>query len=263
MNNLPISGEIPFISLQQVCRQYSSGAGGLQPTDLNLYSAQRVGLVGCSGAGKSTLLKLLLALEAADAGHILCQGEEIRPAPVHRLRWYRRLVQYVPQDAHASLNPRHRVVELITAPLRQLGPRQDWGIAAERALRQVELDESLLYVRAGQLSGGQAQRVALARAIALKPRFLLADEPVSGLDLPLRQQIIALLDQIARQQNMGMLLVSHDISLVAALCQRTLVMASGVIVEDRPTHELLHAPRHSATRRLIDAIPLLPSFFQH
>lgn len=82
-------------------------------------------------------------------------------------------------------------------------------------------------------------------------------------DLTLRQQIIALLDQIARQQNMGMLLVSHDISLVAALCQRTLVMASGVIVEDRPTHELLHAPRHSATRRLIDAIPLLPSFFQH
>lgn len=171
MNNMPMSGEMPFISLQQVCRQYSSGAGGLQPTDLNLYSAQRVGLVGCSGAGKSTLLKLLLALEAADAGHILCQGEEIRPAPVHRLRWYRRLVQYVPQDAHASLNPRHRVVELITAPLRQLGPRQDWGIAAERALRQVELDESLLYVRAGQLSGGQAQRVALARAIALKPRF--------------------------------------------------------------------------------------------
>lgn len=259
MNSMPVNAALPFISLQQVSRQYSSGAGGLKPTDLNLYPEDRVGLVGCSGAGKSTLLKLLLALEAPDTGHIMCQGEEIRPAPVHRLRWYRRLVQYVPQDAHASLNPRHTVAELITAPLRQLTPPQDWGIAAERALRQVELDEGLLYARPGQLSGGQAQRVALARAIALKPRFLLADEPVSGLDLPLRQQIIALLDQIARRQNMGMLLVSHDISLVAALCQRTLVMAAGVIVEDRPTHELLHTPRHSATRDLIGAIPSLPS----
>jgi peptide/nickel transport system ATP-binding protein len=154
------------------------------------------------------------------------------------------------------------VAELIIAPLRQLAPSQDLGITAERALRQVELEERLLYIRPGQLSGGQAQRVALARAIALQPRFLIADEPVSGLDLPLRQQIISLLDRIARQQNMGMLLVSHDISLVAALCQRTLVMECGAIVEDRPTAELLNSPRHAATRDLIAAIPSLPTLFQ-
>nr|WP_262208361.1 ABC transporter ATP-binding protein [Serratia proteamaculans] len=262
MNGMSVSRTLPFISLQQVCRQYSAKSGGLKPTDLNLYPEDRVGLVGCSGAGKSTLLKLLLALEAPDAGHILCQDTAIRPAPAHRLRWYRRLVQYVPQDAHASLNPRHTVAELIIAPLRQLAPSQDLGVTAERALRQVELEEHLLYVRPGQLSGGQAQRVALARAIALQPRFLIADEPVSGLDLPLRRQIISLLDRIARQQNMGMLLVSHDISLVAALCQRTLVMECGAIVEDRPTAELLHSPRHAATRDLIAAIPSLPPLFQ-
>lgn len=259
---MSVSGTLPFISLQQVCRQYSAQSGGLKPTDLNLYPKDRVGLVGCSGAGKSTLLKLLLALEAPDAGHIHCQGVVIRPAPAYCLRWYRRLVQYVPQDAHASLNPRHTVAELIIAPLRQLAPSQDLGIAAERALRQVELDERLLYVRPGQLSGGQAQRVALARAIALKPRFLIADEPVSGLDLPLRRQIVSLLDQIAHRQNMGLLIVSHDISLVAALCQRTLVMACGVIVEDRPTGELLRNPRHTATRELITAIPSLPALYQ-
>lgn len=115
MNGMSVSRTLPFISLQQVCRQYSAQSDGLKPTDLNLYAEDRVGLVGCSGAGKSTLLKLLLALEAADAGHIHCQGAAVRPAPAHRLRWYRRLVQYVPQDAHASLNPRHTVAELIIA----------------------------------------------------------------------------------------------------------------------------------------------------
>jgi len=260
MSHLPVNAALPFISLQNVCRQYASASGGLSPTALNLYAEERIGLVGCSGAGKSTLLKLLLALDAPDYGHIFCQGTAIRPASVRRLRWYRRLVQYVPQDAHASLNPRHTVAELIIAPLRQLGLPQDPGITAERALRQVELDEHLLYARPGQLSGGQAQRVALARAIALQPRFLLADEPVSGLDQPLRQQIINLLDRIARQQRMGMLLVSHDISLVAALCHRTMVMDRGTIVEDRPTHDLLQSPRHVATRTLIAAIPSLPPF---
>ncbi|CAI0810856.1 ABC transporter ATP-binding protein [Serratia quinivorans] len=259
---MSISGTLPFISLQQVCLRYSSQSDGLKPTDLNLYPGERVGLVGCSGAGKSTLLRLLLALDTADVGHILCQGNAIRPTSMSQLRWYRRLVQYVPQDAHASLNPRHTVAELIIAPLRQLAPSQDLSIAAERALRQVELDEDLLHARPGQLSGGQAQRVALARAIALQPLFLIADEPVSGLDLPLRQQIIGLLDKITRQQNMGMLLVSHDISLVAALCQRTLVMACGAIVEDRPTDELLRSPRHTATCELLAAIPSLPALYQ-
>ncbi|MEX3175558.1 ATP-binding cassette domain-containing protein, partial [Serratia quinivorans] len=128
------------------------------------------------------------------------------------------------------------------------------SIAAERALGRVEWGDHRIPARPGKLSGGESQRGALGRGIALQPRFLIADEPVSVLDLPLRQQIVGLLDKITRQQNMGMLLVSHDISQVATLCQRTLVMAGGVIVEDRPTDELLRSRRHAAACDLLAAI---------
>ncbi|WP_279027086.1 ABC transporter ATP-binding protein [Gibbsiella quercinecans] len=251
--------EMPFISMQNVSRRYSPQAIGVAGINLNIYADECIGLVGCSGAGKSTLLKLLLALETADGGHIHCQGQLLEAARPRRLREYRRLVQYVPQDAHASLNPRHTVAQLIAAPLRQLAPQENAQAITERVLEQVELAPRLAHARPNELSGGQAQRVALARAIALQPRFLLADEPVSGLDLPLRQQMIALLRRLTQQQKMGMLIVSHDISLVAALCQRTLVMDRGAIVEDRPTHALLQHPQHAATHALIAAIPQLPT----
>lgn len=247
-----------FISLQGVSRSFGTRHPGLRACNLNLRAKECVGLVGCSGAGKSTLLKLLLALDHCDNGRIFCQGQQIIPASSAKLRWYRRLVQYVPQDAHASLNPRHNVAQLIAEPLRQLTSKRNLAPRVEWALRQVELDGQLLHARPGELSGGQAQRVALARAIAPQPRFLLADEPVSGLDLPLRQQIISLLANISQRQEMGLLVVSHDLSLVSRLCQRTLVMDHGVIVEDRPTAELLRTPRHCATQALIAAIPSVP-----
>ncbi|EFE95046.1 ABC transporter ATP-binding protein [Serratia odorifera] len=247
-----------FISLQNVSRLYDGHKTGLWPCNINLRADECVGLVGCSGAGKTTLLKLLLALDACDGGRIVCQGQPIAAATGSKLRWYRRLVQYVPQDAVASLNPRHNVAQLIAEPLRQLTDAGNVASRVAQALRQVELDDRLMQARPGELSGGQAQRVALARAMVVQPRFLLADEPVSGLDLPLRRQIITLLASLAERQKMGMLIVSHDISLVSALCQRTLVMDQGRIVEDRPTAELLQAPRHTATQALIAAIPPVP-----
>ncbi|MEQ4953410.1 ABC transporter ATP-binding protein, partial [Klebsiella oxytoca] len=111
--------------------------------------------------------------------------------------------------------------------------------------------------RAGSLSGGQAQRVALARALIIQPDFLLADEPVSGLDLPLREQIKSLLLRVTEENRMGLLIVSHDISMLAGLCDRTLVMEAGKIIEDRPTLEMLHLPHHPHTRQLLDAVPAL------
>lgn len=122
---------------------------------------------------------------------------------------------------------------------------------------QVGLSTTLLDRVAGQLSGGQAQRVALARALMVQPEFLVADEPVSGLDLPLREQIKTLLQQVTKQNKMGLLMVSHDISMLAGLCDRMLVMDGGCIIEDRPTAEVLASPQQPHTARLLQAVPAL------
>lgn len=225
---------------------------------LQLQAGERVALIGASGSGKSTLLKLMLGLLDASHGEVLCQQHPVKPAPVRALRWYRRQVQYIAQDPATTLDPRFTVAATIAEPVRQLTGVAPTPQQLQQALEQVHLDSQLLTRRCATLSGGQAQRVAIARAIAVQPRFLLADEPVSGLDLPLRQQISELLAEIASQQQMGLLVVSHDLAPVSRLCQRVLVMHDGEIVEDAPTPQLLRYPQHSATRRLLDAIPRLP-----
>ncbi|AIR68034.1 ABC transporter ATP-binding protein [Dickeya fangzhongdai] len=261
--------EAPFLQLHQVSHHYrtagvftrrTAATLSLQHVSLDLHAGERVALVGASGCGKSTLLKILLALEPPTRGTVHCQGREVRPARVSRLRWYRRLVQYIPQDPAGSLAPHASVFALIAEPLRQLGMTENLKQTVCEVLEQVDLPLTLLHQRAESLSGGQAQRVAIARAIALRPAFLLADEPVSGLDLPLRQQVTTLLDTLSRRHGMGLLLVSHDLSVVAALCQRVLVMYNGSLVEDRPLPDLLAEPFHFHTQALLAAVPTLPAF---
>lgn len=230
----------------------------MRDVTLALHPGERVGLVGRSGSGKSTLLRALLAIERPDAGEVTCQCLPVRPASVAALRWFRRAVQYIPQDPAASLDPRMTVEGLVTEPLIRLHVGCDHVQRAQEALDQVGLGARFFRRRPGELSGGQAQRVAIARAIATRPGYLLADEPVSGLDLPVRAQVVAVLKRLSEEGGMGLLIVSHDLSVVAALCHRTLVMDDGTIVEDRPTRELLRDPRHPMTRELIEAVPPLP-----
>lgn len=261
----------PFLAVRQVTHHYPlPGTRFWQTTQyhcalhnvtLSLNKGEHVGLVGASGAGKSTLLKILLGLETPDSGGVSCQGRAVVPASTAALRWYRRLVQYVPQDPASTLAPNKTVAQSIAEPLHFLGHGAPSISVLQRALDDVALPASLLHQRVGTLSGGQAQRVAIARALALRPAFLIADEPVSGLDLPLREQITALFSQLAQQHDMGMLLVSHDISTVAALCQRVLVMHEGQIVEDRPRSALLSTPAHPHTQALLAAIPTLPDCY--
>ncbi|MBX9444942.1 ABC transporter ATP-binding protein [Dickeya chrysanthemi] len=259
----------PFLQLHRISHQYRAAGGfmrratvtpTLQHVSLDLHAGERVALVGASGSGKSTLLKILLALEAPSQGEVWCQEQQVHPDRVSRLRWYRRLVQYIPQDPASSLAPHASVFALIAEPLRQLGATENLKQTVCTALEQVELPLTVLHQRAESLSGGQAQRVAIARAIALRPAFLLADEPVSGLDLPLRQQITTLLDSLSRRHGMGLLLVSHDLSVVTSLCQRVLVMYHGRLVEDRPLPDLLAEPFHFHTQALLAAVPTLPVF---
>ncbi|KQZ23366.1 ATP-binding cassette domain-containing protein [Microbacterium sp. Root553] len=229
----------------------------LYPTSLVIEEGSRVGIVGVSGSGKTTLLRLMLALESTDTGAVTCQGTEVYPADVRKLKWYRRKVQYVPQDPASTLDPLMTVRNLVREPLVRLGVTGDHDAMVREALDSVGLDEKFMNRRANELSGGQAQRLAIARAIATRPDFLLADEPVSGLDLPMREAIVALLRRISEERGTGIVVVSHDLSMVASLCDRTVVMHGGHVVEDRPTRELLAAPRHERTQELVDAIPVL------
>jgi peptide/nickel transport system ATP-binding protein len=218
---------------------------------------ERVGLVGVSGSGKSTLLRILLALDAPDAGAATYRGRPVRPARTGALRWYRREVQYIPQDPASSLDPRMAVADLVAEPLARLRVPGDRRTAVAAALDRVGLPSGTAERRAGELSGGQAQRVAIARATVTGPALLIADEPVSGLDLPLRDQVVALLDRMCTDTGMALLLVSHDLSVIAALCRRTAVLAGGELVEDQPTADLLATPEHPRTRELLEAVPEL------
>lgn len=224
---------------------------------ISIGAGERVGLVGASGSGKSTLLRMLLALEASDAGAVSYSGTAVRPGRTPGLRWFRRQVQYIPQDPASSLDPRRRVEWLVGEPLRRLNFPCDHRTRVREVLEAVGLGPEFSRRRPTELSGGQCQRVAMARAIAPGPRILVADEPVSGLDLPLREQIVGMLDDLSATLGTAILIVSHDLSVVAQLCERCAVMTGGRIVEDRPTSEVLESPEHEYTRRLIDSVPRL------
>lgn len=222
----------------------------LHGVSLDVPSGSGVGLVGSSGSGKSTLLRTLLALEVPESGSITLQGRTISPGSLKSLRWFRREVQYVPQDPASSLDPRMTVEQLLREPLVCLGSDGNHAEQIRVALTRVEMPGNSFKKRPSELSGGQNQRVAIARALVVSPAILIADEPVSGLDLPLRNQVLDVLQTLINDQGLGLLLVSHDLDAVSSVCTRTAVLADGRIVEEGPTEQVLNNPQHPATREL-------------
>lgn len=237
-----------------------SARSALQEVSLSVASGDSIGLVGGSGAGKSTLLRILLALEKPDTGAVKFNDTPVVPGSASSLRWYRRLVQYIPQNPATSLDPGMNVERLLLEPLRQLRVRGDHQRMVLNALERVGLDPGLLTRRPRELSGGQNQRVAIARALVPSPSILLADEPVSGLDLPLRNTVLALMEQLIHRDGLGLLFVSHDLAAVARLCSQTLVLSGGRIVEQGPTAAVYTHPRARETRELVASIPRLSRF---
>lgn len=228
--------------------RYRTGAPALHPTDLHIAPGERVAVVGRSGSGKSSLARALAGLEPAASGSVHWLD---RPSDPHDLQ-ARRLVQWLPQDAGASLDPRLSIARSITESRRAHGLPCDAGDIAAR-LSDVGLDPALAPRLPGTLSTGQRQRAALARTLAVEPRVLLLDEPLSGLD-PLRAaQVCDLLVTLAAQHRLTLVTILHDLARVPALADRVLLMHEGRVVEDAPTTQLLAAPIHPATAALVDA----------
>lgn len=254
--------ETPMLALDHVDFAYGSSQPVLHDVSLRLGAGQTLGLVGESGAGKTSVLRLLLGLTQPTAGRVVFRGEPLRPSNRSQVRSLRREVQPVYQDPFSSLDPRMTVGASIAEPLRALGLARDRRAADERVaelLTAVDLapDAAARYPEA--FSGGQRQRIAIARALAPRPKLLLADEPVSALDTSVRMHVIELFQRLAAQQGIGMLLVSHDLTIVSALCERMIVLQHGRVVEEGPTARLLTSPTQDYTARLVAAVPRLPA----
>jgi len=228
----------------------------LDDVSLSVLEGERVGVVGESGAGKTTLLRLLARLDRPDSGSIAHRGRPL--AEVDRLEFCR-AVQPVFQDPATSLDPRMRVGRIVAEPLACLYGRS----AADSsrvlsALARVGLDEGFLRRFPRELSGGQRQRVAIARALVARPRVLLADEPVSALDPLVRDEVLDLLAESFTADGLTAVVVTHDLSVAARLCDTIVVMRDGRVVERGPTRDVLSNPRDPFTARLIEAAPRLP-----
>lgn len=214
-----------------------------------------VGIVGGSGSGKSTLGRALVRLLEPSGGAIRFAGTDITHLDETALRPLRRRFQMIFQDPMSSLNPRHRVGTIIAEPLRLHGMEAIPDRVA-RALDHVGLARHFATRFPHELSGGQRQRVGIARAIALEPDFILADEIVSGLDVSSQAQVLNLLERLVADLGLTLAFISHDLSVIRRLCQRTIVLHRGEIVEDRPTADLFATPKAAYTRDLLEAIPL-------
>jgi oligopeptide/dipeptide ABC transporter ATP-binding protein len=226
--------------------------------DLVVDRGESVGLVGESGSGKTTVGRLLLKLTPPSAGQISFEGEPLDRMDKSRTRHFRQQAQLVFQNPYDALNPRFSIRRSLSEPLTNTGvPRADHEEHIAECVRLVQLDDAPRYLDSlpHQLSGGQLQRVVLARALVVKPVFLVADEPVSMLDVSVRAGILNLLRDLKARLGLTTLYISHDLTLVRYVCKRTLVMYLGKVVEDGPTYDVVTRPAHPYTQALIKAVP--------
>src|ERR1700710_1212860 len=215
-----------------------------------------LGLVGESGCGESTLAQMVVGLLAPSGGTVEWNGNPLGALSVEAKRSYRRGVQMVFQDTHSSLNPRKRIRTILSEAViaRGISGQAVAGRVGE-LLGQVGLDGQLLNRFPHELSGGQRQRVGIARALAMEPSLLVADEPVSSLDVSLQGQIINLLRELNETLGLTIVLISHDLAVVGRICDRIVVMYAGRVVESGVPDKVLTAPRHPHTQALLDAVP--------
>jgi ABC-type glutathione transport system ATPase component len=257
-----VAGVSPVLELRDISKTFRRSGGvvvhAVQSVSLTVGPRETVALVGESGSGKSTLARIALNLVAPDAGEVLLEGKRLTGMRKRVLRAVRIRMQPVFQDPAASFNPRRTVQDALAQALRFI-ERRDWRDRALGLLDRVGLSPAAAYMPRlpHELSGGQRQRLAIARALAMQPILIIADEPLSGVDMSIRGQILNLLADLQEERQISYLLITHDISMARAFADRVAVMMQGAIVESGAPSEVLIAPRHPYTQRLIAAVPTL------
>ena len=229
----------------------------LNGVSFTVTAGRSVGIVGESGSGKSTLARLVMALETPTAGQVRWQGQDLHRLPPAALRQARSGFQMVFQDPYGSLDPRQTVARTVTEALRLQTPLSPEALraAAAAALQDVGLRASDLDKVPHEFSGGQRQRIAIARALITRPRLIVADEPVSALDVSVQAQVLNLLSDLQAAHGLTYLLISHDLAVVQHLCDEVLVLYQGRIVERGAPAQLFQAPQHPYTQALVAAVP--------
>jgi peptide/nickel transport system ATP-binding protein len=232
----------------------------LDGVSLSLQAGESLAVVGESGSGKSTLGRALLWLDPADSGTVSYEAQSLAAMNSGALRKLRRDLQMVSQDPYASLDPRWKAKDIVTENLSVHEGIGGLAVdeAAKRLLVQVGLEPGMSERYPHEFSGGQRQRLAIARAIATKPKLIVADEPVSALDLELQVQILDLLKQLKAQMGLSLIFITHDLKLVRGFCDRMLVMQKGQVVEEGAVEAVFKAPQHAYTKELLAAILPLP-----
>ena len=257
-------------------RQRDQVVRAVDGVDLTIWPGETLGLVGESGCGKTTLGRVLTCLERPTAGRVLFQGHEITAedfgretmifsegraaegVPPGPLSFYR-LTQIIFQNPYSSLNPRKTVRQIVATPLRNRGMRDAREIEQEvaRLLERVGIPKERMDAYPHQFSGGQRQRIGIARALAMQPRFIVCDEPVSALDVSIQAQVINLLEELQEEYDLTYLFIAHDLSVVYYISNRVAIMYLGKIVETGPTDEVFTHPVHSYTQALMAAVPVV------
>jgi peptide/nickel transport system ATP-binding protein len=252
-----------LVEARNLAKEYGRGTQLRRVVDdisFQIAPGETLGLVGESGSGKSTVARMLLRLVEPSAGEVYFEGQPLPTASSSAMRMLRRRMQIVFQDPYAALNPRMTIRNILAEPfaIHREPPLQGLPTRLRELLRSVGLDESALPRYPHEFSGGQRQRINIARALALGPRFLVLDEPVSALDVSVGAQVINLLRDLQRTLGLTYLFISHSMPLVRYLCDRVAVMQDGRLVEIGDCLQVCEDPKHTYTRQLIAATPEMP-----
>lgn len=254
----------PLLRLQHITKTFSGRSTpfgssnvthAVQDVSLDVAPGETVALVGESGSGKTTLSRIALRLTDVTSGNVVFDGADVTRVRGRGLRTLRRELSVVFQDPYTSLNPRQTVGRIISGPLRNHGLPRDEKVLTD-LITSVGLDAEHLNRYPHQFSGGQRQRIGIARALATQPRMIIADEPVSALDVSIRAQILNLLGDLRDERGLALLVVSHDLTVVRGIADRVAVMQHGRLVESGPVEQVYEDPQDDYTRSLLAAVPI-------